>query len=194
MSSIAKLADGRYRARWRTPEGGSRSKTFARKVDAQKHLDSIGGAKLSGSYVDPAAGKVTLAEFAAAWQEGRIVRPTTASSEDVSLRVHVLPVLGKRPIASIRPSELQAFVKTLSATLAPGYRPHDHATAEGHLQGCPARSTYRLQSLRGPSATECRASRGRATRARCGPRPDRSSTGALSRTRDRRRRRRPPHW
>jgi integrase len=33
---------------------------------------------------------------------------------------HILPVFGKRPIASIRPTEVQAWVRNLSTTLAPG--------------------------------------------------------------------------
>jgi hypothetical protein len=48
----------RWRARYRDPSGRERSKSFARKVDAERFLVAIEDAKLRGAYVDPAAGKV----------------------------------------------------------------------------------------------------------------------------------------
>ncbi|HET8680321.1 MAG TPA: site-specific integrase [Micromonosporaceae bacterium] len=44
----------------------------------------------------------------------------TAARTLSQLRKHVYPVLGARPLAAIRPSELQAWVAGLSTTLAPG--------------------------------------------------------------------------
>jgi hypothetical protein len=44
----------RWRARYRDPSGRERSKSFARKVDAERFLVSIEDAKLRGAYVDPA--------------------------------------------------------------------------------------------------------------------------------------------
>jgi hypothetical protein len=53
MASIEKLAlpDGqkRYRVRWRTPDGKSRSKTMKREVDAKKFLTGIEHAKDTNS-------------------------------------------------------------------------------------------------------------------------------------------------
>jgi hypothetical protein len=43
----------RWRARYRDPSGRERSKSFARKVDAEQFLVSIEDAKLRGAYVDP---------------------------------------------------------------------------------------------------------------------------------------------
>lgn len=40
MPSIDKWKDG-YRARWRSPDGKSRSKVFARKVDAKAFLATV---------------------------------------------------------------------------------------------------------------------------------------------------------
>jgi hypothetical protein len=50
----------RWRARWRTPAGDSRSQVFDRKLDARRHLATIEHSKVVGSFVDPAAGKVTF--------------------------------------------------------------------------------------------------------------------------------------
>lgn len=54
MSSVTKVPTG-WRARWRTPDGKSRSKTFMRKIDAEKHLTATDHAKLTGAYADPRA-------------------------------------------------------------------------------------------------------------------------------------------
>jgi integrase len=119
MASITKVTGG-YRARWRTPDGASRSKTFARKLDADRHLTSIEHTKLTGTYVDPRAGRVTVADYAAGWQASRVHRASSAERLDVYLRRHVLPHLGARPIGSLRHSEVQAWVRRLSEDLAPG--------------------------------------------------------------------------
>jgi hypothetical protein len=50
----------RWRARWRDPAGRQRTKSFARKVDAERFLLGVEDAKLRGAYVDPAAGKVNF--------------------------------------------------------------------------------------------------------------------------------------
>ena len=43
----------RWRARYRDPAGRERSKSFTRKLDAERFLVSIEDAKLRGAYVDP---------------------------------------------------------------------------------------------------------------------------------------------
>ena len=40
MASIDKVPSGRWRARYRDPQGGSRSKTFDRKRDAERFLSA----------------------------------------------------------------------------------------------------------------------------------------------------------
>lgn len=59
MASITKGTTG-CRARWPTPDGQSRSKTFRGQVDAENHLTSVQHSKFSGSYVDARAGRMTL--------------------------------------------------------------------------------------------------------------------------------------
>jgi integrase len=118
MGSITKVASG-WRARWRTPEGDSRSKTFRRRVDAEQHLTTVESSKLTGSYIDRSSGRVTFGEYAQRWRDAQIHRRTTASSVETNLRVHVLPTIGDRPLGSIRPSEVQAWVRGRSEVLAP---------------------------------------------------------------------------
>jgi integrase len=119
MASVSKrVRDGKtsYVVRWRDG-AAQRKKTFTRKIDADRFRTHVEHSQLSGSYVDPVAGKVTFQEFAEAWRTAQPHRPTTAHHTRVRLEKHMYPVLGNRPIASIRPSEIQALVSGLD--LAP---------------------------------------------------------------------------
>jgi integrase len=118
MASVDKVPSG-WRARWRTPDGRSRSKTFGRKVDAQRHLTSIEGSKLIGAYIDPRAGRITFRQYAEEWRLAQVHRETTAISVETYLRRHAYPFFGDRPVAGIRSSELQTWVKGRSGVLAP---------------------------------------------------------------------------
>ncbi|MGA2806156.1 MAG: hypothetical protein ABSF89_17515 [Acidimicrobiales bacterium] len=118
MSSLTKVATG-WRARWRTPDGKSRSKTFAWKIDAEKHLTGTDHAKLTGAYVDPRAGRITFRSYGEQWRAVQVHRPSTAVQLETNLRRHVYPTLGDRPIGAIRPSEVQAWVRSLAEDLEP---------------------------------------------------------------------------
>ncbi|MGI9051047.1 MAG: tyrosine-type recombinase/integrase [Ilumatobacteraceae bacterium] len=118
LSAGSKAPKGaKYRARWRTPNGASRTKTFVRKIDAARHLASVTLTTADGSYVDPAAGRATFGAFAISWAAAQPHRPTTADHVERALRLYILPTFEARPIASVRTSEIQAWVTSLE--LAP---------------------------------------------------------------------------
>jgi len=118
-SSIAKRPDGRWRARYRDSNGKEHAKHFDRKVQARRWLDEVTAAVVTGQYVDPRAGKITFEAYATEWAARQPWRPKTRDRVAASLRVHILPAIGKRPIADVKPSEVQALVTSLSAHLAP---------------------------------------------------------------------------
>ena len=120
MSSIAKRPDGQWRARYRDAADKEHSRHFARKVDAQGWLDQVTAAVVTGQYVDPKAGRVTVRVYATAWEASHVGREGTARIVDNALRLHLLPRLGDRPMASVRRSDVQAMVKALSGRLAAG--------------------------------------------------------------------------
>ena len=120
MASIKRREDGRWRARYRDDAGKEHARHFGRKTDAQRWIDETTAAVVTGQYVDPKAGRMTVREYATTWQAAQVTREHTTRNTDVALRLHVLPTIGDRPLASVRPSDMQALVKTLSATLAPG--------------------------------------------------------------------------
>lgn len=120
MASIDKRPNGKWRARYRTHSGGpQRARHFDRKIDAEQFLTRVTSRLLDGSYVDPSAGQIAFGSYATSWQAAQVHRPTTVAQVDAHLRNHVLPAFGERPIASIRPSEVQAWVKRRSDVLAP---------------------------------------------------------------------------
>jgi hypothetical protein len=120
MASIDKRPNGTWRARWREyPGGPQRTKAFERKADAQRFIDGVRGDLVRGVYMDPAIGQVTFRDFAEEWRELQPHRASTATNVEQDLRLHVYPVLGDRPIASIRTSHVQAMVTTAAAGLKP---------------------------------------------------------------------------
>jgi integrase len=118
MASIDKVARG-YRARWRTPGGASRSRTFPRKIDAERWLTSVEHSKLSGGYVDPAAGRETVADYAERWLAMRELRPRTASLYRSLLDRHILPALADVQLRRLDAEAVQRWYARLPGTTIP---------------------------------------------------------------------------
>lgn len=113
MASIARRPNGKWRARYRDHEGREHSRHFPRRVDAQRWLDEVTASVLTGQYVDPRAGRVTFRAYAEQWRKAKPHRPTTAASVVGHLNGHAYPAFGDRPLASIRTSDVQAWVTDL---------------------------------------------------------------------------------
>jgi hypothetical protein len=121
MASINKRPNGQWRARYRDSAGKEHARHFARKVDAQKWLDQQTASIVRGDWVDPRAGKVTLRTYATGWEAVQVSSDGTRRIVDNALRLHIVPALGDQPIAAIRPTMVQAFVKQLEGKgLSPG--------------------------------------------------------------------------
>jgi len=93
---------------------------FTRKGDAERFLDAIRGDLAHGLYVDPAAGRTLFHDYAEEWRAAQVHRPGTAAQIESYLRLHAYPTLGRRKLANVRRSEIQAWVKELTHHLAPG--------------------------------------------------------------------------
>jgi integrase len=119
MASIAKRPDGQWRARYRDGAGKEHAKHFVRKTDAQRWIDEATAAIVTGQYVDPRSGRVTFRQYAEQWRHGQVHRPSTQEHIEAKLRHYVYPVIGDRPMSSIRTSNIQALAKRLSDQLAP---------------------------------------------------------------------------
>jgi integrase len=119
VTSIKKRPDGQWRARYRDETGKEHAKHFSRKADAQRWLDQVTTAVVMGQDVDPRSGRVTFREYAELWRGGQVHRPSTQVYIERQLRRHAYPVLGDRPMSSIKPSDAQAWARLLTEQLAP---------------------------------------------------------------------------
>jgi len=108
-----------WRARYRDPDGHERARTFDRKVDAQQWLDGVLGDLARGEYLDPAGARTSFATYSEQWRVAQVHRATTEQTVESDLRLHLTPTFGERQLGSIRPTEVQAWVKGLSSRLAP---------------------------------------------------------------------------
>lgn len=88
-----KGVDRRWQARYRDPSGKQVSRTFTRKLDGQRWLDSVTADVLTGRYVDPRAGRVTFSDFAERWLATQTFDASTREAVESRLRVHALPHL-----------------------------------------------------------------------------------------------------
>lgn len=112
MASIQKRHDGNYRARYRDEAGKEHARHFKRKVEAQRWLDEVTTAVVTGAYVDPKAGKVTFARFYDEWSERQIWVPSTRVNAG---RVRATVPFGDLPMKAIRRSHVESWVKTMTA-------------------------------------------------------------------------------
>jgi integrase len=104
------------RARWRDPAGRERSKTFTRKIDADRFLVSVEDSKLRGAYVDPAAGRTLFGPWAERWYNSTAhLKPTTRRDYRKLLDQQVLPRFRDMPLAAI---DTLAVEEWLSRVLA----------------------------------------------------------------------------
>ena len=90
MASISKRPDGRWRARYRDANGKEHAKHFNRKADAQRWVDEITAAIITGQYVDPNAGKTTFKEYATGWEASQVTGEAQRRIVDNALRVHLI--------------------------------------------------------------------------------------------------------
>jgi len=60
-----------WRAKYYGPDGRQRSKTFARKADAERWVSRERSLMAQGDWTDPALARITFGEYAGAWLNAR---------------------------------------------------------------------------------------------------------------------------
>jgi hypothetical protein len=73
-----KDVERRWQARYRAPDGAERTKTFRRKVDAQRWLDEVTADIVTGRYVAPDGRQDHLRSLRRAVARGADLRPLDA--------------------------------------------------------------------------------------------------------------------
>jgi integrase len=123
MGSVAKLTNGRWKARYRDHSGRSRSKVFDRKFDAQQFLDEVSTSIRQGNWIDPRSRKITFDDWAMEWWKTTTkLRPTTRRGYWGILNRRVRPYFKRRRLSDIVYMDVEAFIADLlSDGLSPKY-------------------------------------------------------------------------
>lgn len=134
------------------------SRTFPRKRDAQqweqRQVDSL----RSGVWSDPAAGDRPVKEWCEIWLNAQPARqPATERKVRGVIAKQIAETFGRRPLTSVRPSEVQAWTAELSRTQSVATARHslgvlrrvfDYAVRDGVIQRNPA-AGIRLSKVQG---------------------------------------------
>lgn len=111
-----------YAVRYRKPDNKQTMKRgFTTKRDAQMFANKVEVTKMTGEYIAPSLGKVTVGALGPAWlarQQGHM-KPSGFRSYESAWRVHVAPRWGTTRIAEVRYSDVQAWVAELAAKRGP---------------------------------------------------------------------------
>jgi integrase len=123
----------RYMVRYRTPQHTQTKKRgFTTKRDAEAFAATVEVEKLTGSYVAPALGQITVGELGKQWLTRQAHHKESWSARLESVwRVHVEPKWGARRIGDIRQSEVQTWVAQLK--LSASSVAHAHTVLAGIL-------------------------------------------------------------
>ncbi|MBE7189877.1 site-specific integrase [Jatrophihabitans endophyticus] len=124
MASIEKrIRNGqtRWYARYRDAADRQRTKTFDRKIDAERFVTGVSADLLRGSYIDPDAGRVCFQPYAEQWLANQSFERTTYEAVRTRLRTHAFPVLGVLELRAVKPSTIQSWLRGLSR-LSPTYQ------------------------------------------------------------------------
>lgn len=125
MAVVSKYETGSgknlYMVRFRTPEGTQTKKRgFTTKRDAERFANSVEVKKMTGEYISPSLGKVTIGELGPSWlerQKGHM-KPSGFRSYESCWRNHVNDRWSDKKLTEIKFSDVQAWVAELSNKLS----------------------------------------------------------------------------
>lgn len=126
----------RWRARYVDENGREVAKGFARKVDAAKWLDNVTATIVTGTYVAPGAGSVTVGMMREQWLKTQAhVKDSTKAARASAWSVHVRDKWSDTAVAEVQTSAVRAWVGELT-----GIRSDSTAdeTESGDREGCSA--------------------------------------------------------
>ncbi|MGW2620354.1 tyrosine-type recombinase/integrase [Streptomyces sp. NPDC001500] len=109
----------RWQVRYRDVNGEQRKENFEKKTAADARASAVETDLNRGEFIDRAAGRETFRSHAEEWRTSAIHRERTEGRVERTLRLHLYPTFGSRGIASIKRSEVQAWVKSQASRYEP---------------------------------------------------------------------------
>lgn len=116
------LPSGRWQARYKDAVGHMHAAPliFATKRDAERFLVRTEADMERGDWQDPRLGRITFAQWVQEYLDSATHRrATTVARDHAVLEAHLLPALGRRPVAGITQREVQQLVNAMAEKLAP---------------------------------------------------------------------------
>lgn len=121
MATISKyeISSGatRYRVRYRTPDHRQTDKRgFKTKREAEAFANTVEVQKLTGEYIAPALGKITVAELAPDWltRKEQATAPSNYRMIESAWRVHVQPKWGHWQVSAISVPDIESWVAQMA--------------------------------------------------------------------------------
>ena len=114
VAHIQKRGNGRWRARYRGPDNREYSKTFARRIDAERFLANAESRRNAGEWIDPQLGRLTFGTWVERWR-GTVahLKPKTRQGYESLLKCYILPPFGEIPLAKIQPVDVRYWVSAM---------------------------------------------------------------------------------
>lgn len=151
MASIKKYETAKgiaWRVQYRSPDGKNRTKQgFRTKTEAQAWSDKNAVAIHDQDWIDPNAGKTTVGTIGQEWLDMQThLKISTYTLTKSTFDTHIMPRWGAVAIASIRPSQVQAWISgmdkgpsTVRRAAACLRQILDHAVKDGLIKTNPAK-------------------------------------------------------
>ncbi len=106
-----------WRVRYRDPTGRERSKSFTRKVDAERFMATVQADLIRGEWTDPRLSKTSLAEWSQRWLRTKAhLKPKTVTGYRSNLHAHVLPAFGDHQLRHIDRMAIEEWLTDLQAS------------------------------------------------------------------------------
>ena len=100
-----------YDVRLRTQDRRVYTRTFRTKREADAFEARERADRSRGTWIDPRQGETSFDEWAHLWLSSNPAkRPSAFARDETIVRVHLVPSLGRRPLATITPRDVQALV------------------------------------------------------------------------------------
>lgn len=147
-------SDGRarvsWRARYRDPTGREHSRSFSRKIDAERWLASVETAKTRGEWIDPTLGRTPFGQWAEQWLDSkRRLKPKTRDTYASLLRTLILNEFGDLPLTGIHRPHVERWISDMVAT---GLSASRIRQAHQCLSAALAAAVHRGYLVRNPAA------------------------------------------
>ncbi len=113
--AIDRRENGRYRARYEGPDARWHSRTFDRKIDAEKWLTDQLAKANRGQWIDPNAGLISFADYTTSWLLAKSrIKPKTRAGYRSLLDSRILPVFGRTRLATIDRAMVGSWVRSMT--------------------------------------------------------------------------------